>query len=205
LVRCPSARPEVVILRTGPRQDYAFKRQFYEFCRNDDDDDETKQTLERRLQTNLFNEGLGETDDLVEAPPSQGVPGVSAAEVIAASNRRCVQLAGEEPDKPFKETAFAEDSKLQAICGIMLRDEVSDQFAANVGNDLPEPRLEIAAHRAGKISIAILHAGRRFAVFRRENGELAFGTWFGGLLKHAEAFIPYISTAGKMCERSDLH
>jgi hypothetical protein len=157
----------------------------------DDDDGETKQTLERRLQTNLFNEGLGETDDLVEAPPSQGVPGVSAAEVIAASNRRCVQLAGEEPDKPFKETAFAEDSKLQAICGIMLRDEVSDQFAANVGNDLPEPRLEIAAHRAGKISIAILNAGRRFAVFRRENGELALGTWFGGLLKHAEAFIPY--------------
>ena len=116
---------------------------------------------------------------------------MSAAEVIAASNRRCVQLAGEEPDKPFKETAFAEDSKLQAICGIMLRDEVSDQFAANVGNDLPEPRLEIAAHRAGKISIAILNAGRRFAVYRRENGELALGTWFGGLLKHAEAFIPY--------------
>lgn len=85
------------------------------------------------FRQNLFNEDLGETDDLAEAPPSQGDPGVYPAEVIAASNRQCVELAGEEPDTPAEETALAEHSKLQdcAIRVIMLRDEVSDQFAAN--------------------------------------------------------------------------
>jgi len=75
----------------------------------------------------------------VALAPSQGDPGSYAAGVIAPCNRRCVEMAGEEPDTPFEETALAEHSRLQdcAIRGIMLRDEVSDQFAANGASKVP--------------------------------------------------------------------
>ena len=51
----------------------------------------------------------------------------------------CVELAGEEPDTPVEETVLAEHPKLQdcAIRGIMLRDEVSDQFAENGAPKVP--------------------------------------------------------------------
>jgi hypothetical protein len=35
--------------------------------------------LEQRLQANRPNEGFGETDDLVEVPPSQGDPACTRA------------------------------------------------------------------------------------------------------------------------------
>src|ERR1035441_5398586 len=62
-----------------------------------------------------------------------------AAEVTGVCSRRCVELAGEEPDTPVEETVLAEHPKLQdcAIRGIMLRDEVSDQFAENGAPKVP--------------------------------------------------------------------
>jgi hypothetical protein len=44
LVRCPSARPEVVVIRTGSRPGYASRRQFYEFCRNNNNNNTTTTT-----------------------------------------------------------------------------------------------------------------------------------------------------------------
>ena len=63
--RQTSPRRSTMPFRRQSRQAYALTAARLSFMAHaDDDDGETKQTLERRLQTNLFNEGLGETDDL---------------------------------------------------------------------------------------------------------------------------------------------